>query len=141
MTDKPSDIRPVENRVLASPPLRFAVLAFGWLMFGVGVVSVPVPLFPSTVFLLAAMWAFSLSSPRFRAWILKRRSLGSSRRARHQHRAILRYGMVLAIATMIASLAFVALVVAQSWMAPLAVAVVLIPVARYILSRPKTKTE
>ena len=49
--------------------------------------------------------------------------------------------MVLAIATMIASLAFVALVVAQSWMAPLAVAVVLIPVARYILSRPKTKTE
>ena len=74
MTDESSDIRPVENRVLASPPLRFAALAFGWLMFGVGVVSVPVPLFPSTVFLLAAMWAFSLSSPRFRAWILKRRS-------------------------------------------------------------------
>ena len=141
MTDKPSDIRPAESRVIVSPPLRFAVLAFGWLMFGVGIISVPVPLFPSTVFLLAAMWAFSLSSPRFRAWIVTRRLLSSSRRARHQHQAILRYGMVLAIATMIASLAFVALVVAQSWMAPVAVAVVLLPVAWYILSRPKTKTE
>ena len=49
--------------------------------------------------------------------------------------------MVLAIATMIASLAFVALVVAQSWMAPVAVAIVLIPVARNIFSRPKTKPE
>lgn len=141
MTDKPSDIRTDESRVLGSLPLRFAVLAFGWLMFGIGIVSIPVPLFPSTVFLLAAMWAFSLSSPRFRTWISKRRGAPNQRRAWRRHRAFLRYGMILAIATMIASLAYVALVAAQSWLAPVIVAVVLIPVAWHILSRPKAKTE
>ncbi len=141
MTDKSSDIRPVENRVIASPPLRVTVLALGWLMFGVGVISVPVPLFPSTVFLLAAMWAFSLSSPRFRAWILKRRWLNAALRARNLQRAFLRYGMILAIGTMIVSLAVVVLIVAESWLAPIAVAAILVPLARYILSRPRTEAD
>lgn len=145
MTHNASEIRTDESRVLGSPPLRFAVLAFGWLMFGIGIVSIPVPLFPSTVFLLAAVWAFSLSSPRFRAWIMKRRGAPNRRHTWHQRRAVLRafvrYGMNLAIATMIASLAYVALVAVQSWLAPVIVAVVLIPVAWYILSRPNAKTD
>lgn len=141
MTDEPSDIRPAENRILASPPLRFALLVFGWLMFAIGIISVPVPLFPSTIFLLAAVWAFSLSSLRFRAWILKRPWLGTTLRAWRQYRAFLRYGMALAIATMVASLAVVALDVTHSWMAPIAVAVILAPAAWYILRRPDSRKE
>ncbi len=141
MTDDPSEARSVENRVLAYPPLRYAVLAFGWLMFAIGIISVPVPLFPSSVFLLAAVWAFSLSSPRFRAWILKRRWLNAALRARNLQRAFLRYGMILAIGTMIVSLAVVVLIVAESWLAPIAVAAILVPLARYILSRPRTEAD
>lgn len=139
MTDEPSDIRPAENRILASPPLRFALLVFGWLMFAIGIISVPVPLFPSTIFLLAAVWAFSLSSQRFRAWILKRPWLGTPLRAWQQYRALLRYGMAFAMATMVVSLAVVALDVTHSWMAAVAVAVILFPVAWYILRRPDSK--
>ena len=62
----------MESRVLSSPPLRIAVLAFGWVMFGIGIITVPVPLFPSMIFLLVAMWAFSLSSPRLAEMLQKR---------------------------------------------------------------------
>lgn len=107
----PSDSGLTESRVLATPLLRYAVLAFGWIMFAIGIISVPVPLFPSSIFLLAALWAFSISSPRIRRWILGQRWLGAALRALRRHPEYLHYGTVLGLAIMAASLSVIAVVV------------------------------
>lgn len=54
-------------------PLLFAA---GWIFTALGVVGLILPLMPGTIFLIAAAWCFSQSSPRFEAWLLGHPRLG-----------------------------------------------------------------
>ncbi len=125
-----------DDRALICGPVRYAVLGFGWLNIGLGVLGLVLPVMPTTVFLLIALWAFSKSSLGFHRWLYEHPILGRNIRAWHAHRAIAVRAKVLAIATMAASLLYVTLVVAESWMLPVLVAAVLAGVAAYILTRP-----
>ena len=116
--------------------LRYALLAFGWLMVALGAVGILLPGFPGTVFLLIALWAFSKSSERFHSWLYDHKLLGPPIRNWHQHRVIPASAKIAAVATMAASFAWVAVWVAESWMLPAALAACLIPVAGFILTRP-----
>lgn len=125
-----------QRRVLKSPALRYAATAFGWLMVAIGLLGVFVPLFPTTVFLLIALWAFSISSPRFRCWLFEHRWLGPPLRAWVTHRAIPKYAKVLSVATMAGSVMIIALFAAVSWMVPALAAAITAPIALFIVSRP-----
>lgn len=55
---------------LLTRPLARALLGgLGWIAVALAVVGAVVPGVPMTVFLLAASWCFSRSSPRFDAWL------------------------------------------------------------------------
>lgn len=123
-----------ESRMLKSPALRWVAVIFGWIMVCLGAVGALLPLFPTTVFLLIGMWAFSISSPRFRNWLLEHRWLGPVLRAWHQHRAIPRIAKILSVTTMAGSVTVLALVAA--WIVPVVAAGVSAPVALFIVSRP-----
>ena len=41
-----------------------------------GIVGLVLPLMPGTVFLIAAAWCFSRSSPRFESWLINHPQLG-----------------------------------------------------------------
>ena len=140
MTDLPAETPPsTEHRILKSPTLRFAAIAFGWLMVLVGMAGVFVPLFPTIVFLLIALWAFSISAPRFREWLFEHRWFGPPLRAWVAHRAIPKYAKVLSVATMAGSVTVIALFAAVSWMVPALAAAVSAPVALFIVSRPNAE--
>lgn len=94
------------------------------------------PVMPTTVFLLIALWAFSRSSLRFHRWLFDHPLLGPSIRDWHRHRVIPRQAKLLAVTMMTASLLYVTLFVARGWALPVALAIVLAPVAGYIVSRP-----
>lgn len=117
-------------------PARYALMALGWVNVGLGILGIFVPLMPTTVFLLIALWLFSKSSRRFHRWLYDHPRLGAGLRAWHAHRAIPRRAKAAAIGMMTASWLIVVLFVAESWMLPAALALVLVPIGGYIAARP-----
>ncbi len=116
--------------------VRYALLAFGWLMVVLGAIGIMVPGFPGTVFLLIALWAFSKSSERFHSWLYNHRTLGPPIRNWHDHRVIPPYAKTAAVVTMAMSFAVLTIFIAESWVLPASVAACLLPVAVFILTRP-----
>ncbi len=115
-------------------PARLALMGLGWTMVAFGISGAFLPLVPTTVFFLIAMWAFSTSSPRFQSWLLNHPRWGKTLRAWCQHRAIPRKAKIAAVSSM--SLSVGILVFATgSWMVPLIVAFILAPIAAFIVSR------
>ncbi|MBT3791596.1 MAG: YbaN family protein [Rhodospirillales bacterium] len=117
-------------------PVRYALLAFGWLNVGLGIIGVFLPVMPTTVFLLMALWAFSKSSTRFHSWLYSHRYLGRPLRDWHAHRVIPPQAKATAVTMMSASWIFVAFFVANDWALPALLAGIMVPAASYILSRP-----
>ena len=125
-----------EDRILSCPGVRHGVFALGLVCVGLGAAGLVLPLVPSTVFFLVALWAFSRSSVRFHAWLYSHPRLGGPLRQWHAHRAIPLPAKIAAVAMMIGSLVFVTLFVAQDWMLPSALGALLAVVAAYIVTRP-----
>ena len=121
------------------PPLTHSrlcpvFLALGWVCVGLGFVGAFVPGLPTTVFLIVALWAFTKSSDRLRWWLWTHRKFGPPLRAWHLHRVIPPPAKAAAVVMMMISVAIVA-VSASSWHAPVILAVVLAPIAVWIVTR------
>jgi uncharacterized protein len=121
--------------------MRWALLAFGLVNVGIGVVGIFLPGLPTTVFLLIALWAFSRSSLRFHAWLWNHPSLGPPIRDWHTYRVIPKKAKLLASVMMAASFVYVVGFVAEDWKLPLVMAVILIPVVVFILTRASAPPE
>jgi uncharacterized membrane protein YbaN (DUF454 family) len=117
-------------------PLRYGLMVFGCLNVGLGVIGLFLPLMPTTVFLLVALWAFSKSSLRFHRWLYDHPRLGRPLRDWHSHRVIPLRAKVLAVTMMGMSWLLVTLWVAEGWMLPFLIAACLLPVAAFIMTRP-----
>ena len=125
-----------EGRVLGCPPARYGLIAFGWLCVGLGVLGAILPVLPTTIFLIMALWAFSRSSARLHHWLYSHPRLGRPLRAWQVHRVIPIPAKCLALTMMLLSLLYVSLFVAEGWALPLGLALALGTVAGYILTRP-----
>lgn len=115
--------------------LRWLLIAFGWLMIGVGIVGIFVPVMPTTVFLIAALWAFSRSSEKFQKWLWTHPLFGPPVRNWYLHKVIPVRGKVLAVIVMTLSFVYVAVWVAQDWQLPVIIGAVMLPAALYIVTR------
>ena len=125
-----------ESKPLACRPVRYATLALGALCLALGIVGMFVPLLPTTVFLLAALWCFSRSSERLQRWLYDHPRLGRGLRNWHRHRVIPLPAKIAAVVTMTASFLVTDLFFADGWVMPAIVGVVLAAVAAFILTRP-----
>jgi hypothetical protein len=90
--------------------------AAGALFFAVGAVGIVVPLLPTVVFWILAVWCWSVSAPAWSERILAHPCFGPTIRDFVEHRLMRRRAKVLAIATMAAGYA------ASVWMTGLDVA-------------------
>ena len=57
-------------------PTCIALASLGWCAVGFAIAGLLIPGLPSTVFVLAASYCFSRSSPRFSAWLHRHRWFG-----------------------------------------------------------------
>jgi uncharacterized membrane protein YbaN (DUF454 family) len=143
MTDHRDDFVPTATRQRSEAVTKWGrvfsrpfLLAVGWFMVGLGMVGVVVPGLPTVPFLLVALWAFSKSSQRFHDWLYTHKRLGPPLRDWREHGVIPFKAKVLAIATMLVSLAWITFGIAENWVLPTVVAACLIPPALFIVTRP-----
>ena len=60
------------------PLLRIIYLVAGTLSLGLGILGIPLPLLPTTPFLLLSAWLFARSSRRFYLWLINHRYFGET---------------------------------------------------------------
>lgn len=120
----------------ANPVVRHGLMAFGFVMVGLGALGVLLPVVPTTPFLIVAAWAFSRSSERFHRWLYGHPRLGPPLVAWNRHGVIPVTGKVLSVIGMYGSLVLVVLYVATDWVLPAVHFIVITAVAAYILTRP-----
>ena len=63
-------------------------LCLGWFFLLLGIVGIPLPLLPTTPFLLLSAFFFSRSSPRLYLWLRSQRLLGPIIRDWEEHKRI-----------------------------------------------------
>jgi uncharacterized membrane protein YbaN (DUF454 family) len=117
-------------------PVRYALMGFGFINVGLGIAGMFLPVMPTTVFLLMALWAFSKSSVRFHRWLYDHPRFGKPLREWHAHGVIPTRAKILAVGMMSLSMVIVTFVAKTPWWVPVAVAACLIPVALFIVTRP-----
>ncbi len=108
--------------------------ATGWISLALGVAGVPLPLLPTTPFLLLAAFAFAKSSPRFHAWLIDHPQLGPPIRDWEQRRAIGPRAKLAAMVALACSLT-VSLAFGVDYRILAVQAVILLAVAAFILTR------
>jgi uncharacterized protein len=121
--------------VLGPTTLRLVLQLFGTLCVIAGIIGVFVPLWPTTIFMILALWAFARSSPRLHNWLLTHPRFGPTLQAWERHGAIPAWAKLLAVASLVASLAILAFTV-QSHLVVGIVAALFAILILYILTRP-----
>lgn len=129
-------IRPPEKKL--GPVMRLLVLGIGWFFVGLGAIGIILPVLPTTPFLLISLWAFSASSPRLHTWLYTHPRFGPWLVAWSRYHVIPVKAKILAVTMMLGSWLYVTLVVAQTWMLPTMLGVIMITVFAYILTKPST---
>ena len=111
---------------------RIALLIFGWCNLVLGLIGVVVPVMPTTVFLILALWAFTRCSPRLRRWLYNHPRFGPSLRDWERYRIIPLRAKWLAAIMMAISLGIVT-VMSSSWLPPVTVGIIMALALLYVV--------
>ncbi|HSH49476.1 MAG TPA: YbaN family protein [Halomonas sp.] len=115
---------------------RYLYLLLAALSFCLGVIGIFLPLMPTTVFMLVAVWAASRSSPEFAVWLREHRRFGPPIVAWENERAIPRHAKLLACLLLSISIAVIAFGDLAGWGKGLLLAG-LAGIALWIMTRPE----
>ncbi len=115
---------------------RPLLLLLGWASVGLGIIGIVMPLFPTTPFLLVAIWAFSKSSPELAQRIREHRVAGPFIRDWQDEGVIPNRAKALALTMMAAILAYLHFGADLAPWIEWLVAAILLATGIYIVSRP-----
>lgn len=119
-----------------SETARFVYLGLGWFFFGVGLLGAFLPVLPTTPFMILALWAFSNSSERLRAWLYNHRVFGAQLQRWQEYRVIPPGAKMASIGAMSVSLAYLVLCGGLAWPWLAATAALMAYGAWFILTKP-----
>jgi uncharacterized membrane protein YbaN (DUF454 family) len=120
---------------------RWLMLGLGWVFFALGAVGMVLPLLPTTPFMLLALWAFSIGSERFHAWLYHHPVFGPPLRRWQEERIIPLWGKAVAVSSMLASFLWAWLATDAPWYGLAATAVVMAAGVAYISRFPSRRSQ
>jgi len=115
---------------------RTLFLGLGWLFFALGVVGAFLPVMPTTLFMIMALWAFANSSERLHTWLYTHPKFGPALQRWDQHRVIPVHAKIAAIGGMTISMVYVTVFSAAPPLAMFAALAFIGFGAVYVLSKP-----
>lgn len=119
--------------------MRLVLLGFGWVMVGIGVAGIFLPLLPTTPFLLLAAWLFARSSPRLERWLFDHPLFGRPLRDWQEDGAISRGAQICALSLMALGFAIFWLRLQPSMLTASVIAAIMLAVGVFIASRPEPR--
>ena len=114
-------------------------LCAGWMSLLLGLIGIPLPLLPTTPFLLLAAFCFARGSKRWHDWLMNHPTFGPPIHVWQEHRAISRPAKWMGTVSMIGLLGISALIGVPMW-ALAAQAAVLVAVATFLWSHAEPPT-
>lgn len=121
---------------MMTPVLRHVVTAFGWLFFGMGVVGMFLPVWPTTPFMLLAAACFMRSSERLHTWLVNHPKYGQHIRDYLEGRGLQRKTKAVAIGTMWASILLSATLVVPHPEIDVLLVIIAVGVTIYLVRQP-----
>lgn len=116
--------------------MRLLILGCAWLMVGIGLVGVFLPVLPTTPFMILAAALFARSSPRFEQWLLDHPRYGQPLIDWRREGAISKRAKIVSVSLMTVSYGIVlAFGPPQLWL-KLVIGLILVACATFVLSRP-----
>ena len=117
-------------------PLRIIYHVIGLLMIVLAIIGAILPIMPTVPFLLVASWCFARSSPRFHNWLHSHKVFGPPIKQWEEQGVISPFVKILAFGGMsVGFCSFLLIAKPVLWLA-ICVAIVLILISVYILTRP-----
>lgn len=117
-------------------PLRMIYHVIGLLMIVLAIIGAVLPIMPTVPFLLVASWCFARSSPRFHNWLHGHKVFGPPIKQWEEQGVISPFVKALAVGGMsVGFCSFLLIAKPVLWLA-ICVAIVLIAISVYILTRP-----
>ncbi|HBP40182.1 MAG TPA: DUF454 domain-containing protein [Halomonas sp.] len=104
--------------------------------FSIGVLGIFLPLLPTTVFMLIAIYCASRGSPRFEAWIRSRHYVGPLLVTWEQERAIPKRAKIFAVCTIALSAVITVWSLGPGWLSGAVVALLML-IALWLATRPE----
>ena len=97
----------LSRKKIKSRPLRWLLIGGGCLALGLGILGIPLPVLPTTPFLLLSAWCFGRSSERLLCWLLTNRVFSAYLRSYVEKRGVSRrvklYTLIILWATILLS--------------------------------------
>ncbi|MDW0358820.1 MULTISPECIES: YbaN family protein [Halomonadaceae] len=117
------------------------LISLMWVMlagvsFSIGVLGIFLPLLPTTVFMLIAIYCASRGSPRFEAWIRSRHYVGPLLVTWEQERAIPKRAKIVAVCTIAVSAIIIVWSLGPGWLSGSVVALLML-IALWLATRPE----
>ncbi|MFV1984494.1 MAG: YbaN family protein [Thiohalomonadales bacterium] len=116
--------------------MKYFYLVLGWLFFVTGVIGAFLPVLPTTIFMILALWAFSKSSKKFHNWLYSHRIFGPSLQQWQQYKVIPIRAKIIAVIMISSSMIYLYYYQIMSFALTLLIEIVMLIVIIYILSKP-----
>ncbi len=120
---------------------RLWLVASGWLLFALGVIGIALPVMPTTVFWIAAVWCWSRSAPHLTRRILSHPRFGQPVYLFIEYGMMSRNGKWAAIGGIAAGFLLLQLLSRPTWPVSLLVGLTLTLIAAWLWLRPEPARE